>query len=243
MPENNLAHLVSRIIIKLNEPFVNAKNPLGKKIRDKRLTYLNAGALLNLKQAIDKVEANNVKGVFIETGCALGGSTIQIGTAKAMERILNAYDVFGMIPPPSDRDDKDVIDRYDEIKQGKSKGLKGDEYYGYQKDLRGKVAGNLKEFGLDPEKENIHLIQGLYEDTLKVNEPVAFAHIDCDWYDSVMTCLNEIEPNMAEGGVMVIDDYYDWSGCRKAVDDYFTPELKSKYRFSKKYQKLILERK
>lgn len=238
-----MVNLLSRIAIKLNEPFVNAKNPLGKKIRDKRLTYLNAGALLNLKQSIDKVESKKVQGIFIETGCALGGSTIQIGEAKNSGRVLRVYDVFGMIPPPSDRDDKDVIDRYEEIKQGKSKGLKGDEYYGYQKDLRGKVEENLMEFGLHPAKENIELIQGLYEETLRVDEPVAFAHIDCDWYDSVMTCLNQIEPKMTAGGIMVIDDYFDWSGCRKAVDDYFTPELKSQYSFTKRYQKLILEKK
>jgi asparagine synthase (glutamine-hydrolysing) len=238
-----MVNLLSRIAIKLNEPFVNAKNPLGKKIRDKRLTYLNAGALLNLKQSIDKVESKKVQGIFIETGCALGGSTIQIGEAKNSGRVLRVYDVFGMIPPPSDRDDKDVIDRYEEIKQGKSKGLKGDEYYGYQNDLRGKVEENLMEFGLHPAKENIELIQGLYEETLRVDEPVAFAHIDCDWYDSVMTCLNQIEPKMTAGGIMVIDDYFDWSGCRKAVDDYFTPELKSQYSFTKRYQKLILEKK
>jgi asparagine synthase (glutamine-hydrolysing) len=36
-----------------------------------------------------------------------------------------------------------------------------------------------------------------------------------------MTCLRRIEPHLVSGGVLVIDDYEDWSGCRKAIDDYF----------------------
>ena len=68
---------------------------------------------------------------------------------------------------------------------------------------------------------NIHLIKGLFEDVLRLNEPVALAHVDGDWYDSVMTCLRRIEPNLASGGVLIIDDYGDFSGCKDAVDEYF----------------------
>jgi len=63
--------------------------------------------------------------------------------------------------------------------------------------------------------------QGLFQDKMQIDEPVAFAHLDCDWYDSVWTCLQRIEPNLIPGGQLVIDDYEHWSGCRRAVDDYF----------------------
>jgi asparagine synthase (glutamine-hydrolysing) len=55
---------------------------------------------------------------------------------------------------------------------------------------------------------------------LHVSEPVALAHIDGDWYRSVMTCLRRIEPNLVPGGTLVIDDYRAWSGCKRAVDEY-----------------------
>jgi asparagine synthase (glutamine-hydrolysing) len=48
-----------------------------------------------------------------------------------------------------------------------------------------------------------------------------------------MTCLKEIEPYLVLYGVLVIDDYYDWSGCRVAVDEYFK-DKKDKYLFLKK---------
>jgi asparagine synthase (glutamine-hydrolysing) len=46
------------------------------------------------------------------------------------------------------------------------------------------------------------------------------AHVDGDWYESTMTCLERIFPRVVPGGRIVIDDYYAWSGCRTAVDEY-----------------------
>ena len=82
--------------------------------------------------------------------------------------------------------------------------------------------------GLRPEE-----IKGLYQHTLKINSPVSFAHIDCDWYDSVMCCLTRIEPYLSCGGTLVIDDYYHYSGCKKAVDLYFLNK-KNDYKFYRK---------
>ncbi|MGH9373764.1 MAG: TylF/MycF/NovP-related O-methyltransferase [Vicinamibacterales bacterium] len=67
----------------------------------------------------------------------------------------------------------------------------------------------------------MRLIEGLFPHTLRIDEPVAFAHIDGDWYESVSCCLARIEPWLVPGGVLVIDDYDAWSGCRRAVDEYF----------------------
>jgi asparagine synthase (glutamine-hydrolysing) len=56
---------------------------------------------------------------------------------------------------------------------------------------------------------------------MQIERPVAFVHIDGDWYESVMTCLTRLAPRLVPGGVLVIDDYDAWSGCRSAVDEYF----------------------
>jgi asparagine synthase (glutamine-hydrolysing) len=65
---------------------------------------------------------------------------------------------------------------------------------------------------------------------MTVTEPVALAHVDGDWYDSVMTCLQRIEPRLTQGGVLIIDDYDAWSGCRRAVDEYFK-DKQGRYEF------------
>lgn len=206
------------------------------KVKEEKLTYLTSRDLLNLFQAARQVEAAGVPGLFIEAGCALGGSAIVLARAKATGREFRLYDAFGMIPPPSDKDDADVHARYEVIKNGQSSGIGGDLYYGYTENLQAVVSENLTRHGRPPQTNNIKLIKGYFEDTLRITEPVALAHIDCDWYASVMTCLLQIEPRLSPGGKLIFDDYYDWSGCRNAVDEYFSN--KKGYVFSRVGRKL-----
>ncbi len=140
-----------------------------------------------------------------------------------------------MIPAPSGRDGEDAHQRYDTIFKGESQGIDGNEYYGYQKNLYEKVESNFRSaLNIDNLNERgIYLVKGFYEDTLHINEKIAFAHIDCDWYESVKISLQEIVPNLSVNGVIVIDDYFTWSGCKTAVDEYFTNN-KEKFEFIKK---------
>ena len=193
-----------------------------RQVRSQHLTYLDTAALIDLAHAVHQIEQHQTPGILIEAGCALGGSALVIAAAKTPSRSFWLYDVFGMIPPPSIHDSIDVHQRYEEIVSGCSAGLGSELYYGYQENLYAKVLATFTTFGYPVDTNAIHLIKGLYEDTLSVNQPVALAHIDCDWYESVMICLEEITPQLVAGGILVIDDYYSWSGCRQAVDDFFT---------------------
>jgi asparagine synthase (glutamine-hydrolysing) len=196
-------------------------------VRRERLTYLTTSALLDLHLAAVQAEIKGIPGTFVEAGCALGGSAIVLAASKRTERPLYIYDVFGMIPPPSANDGQDALARYEEIRTGQSAGLGGDLYYGYQTDLRERVTRNFERHGLSPNRHHIYLIQGLYEDTLHISEPVALAHLDCDWHDSVWTCLTRIVPYLAVGGRLIVDDYEHYAGCRKAVDRYFADKRES----------------
>lgn len=190
-------------------------------VRAQSLTYLDERALCDLYETVRSLEQRGVPGRLLEAGCALGGSAIVIAAAKAPTRLLQIYDVFGMIPPPTERDGADVHQRYEEIKSGQSQGIGGNRYYGYEENLLAKVQENFRRFGLPPENHQVEFIQGRFQDTMHIDGAVAFAHIDADWYDSVWTCLERIAPKVSPGGVLVIDDYQAWSGCRPAVDDYF----------------------
>lgn len=192
-----------------------------RRIRARNLTYLSERKLTKLARLALSNERRAVPGIVIEAGCALGGSAVLLAAAKSPFRHLKIFDVFGMIPPPSDQDGDDVKNRYDQILNGISTGIGGEKYYGYREDLYDTVKQNLGSFGFSPEGSQIELVKGLIQDTLTVDEPVALAHIDVDWYQSVMVCLERIVPRLSNGGAVVIDDYFDWSGCRQAVDDYF----------------------
>jgi hypothetical protein len=186
-----------------------------------RRTYLSYLALWDLVQRVEQLERASAPGIFIETGCALGGSAVVIASVKNPQRIFRVYDTFGLIPPPSNKDGDDVRSRYENIRSGRAVGLGGDTYYGYQEDLLGQVRNSFAHYGYSADSSSVELVQGFFEDTLIGSEPVAFAHIDCDWYESVSTCLDRIVPRLIPGGVLVLDDYDHWSGCRRAVDDFF----------------------
>lgn len=188
-------------------------------VREARLTYLDAAALLDLREAVQRAEAAGIAGDVLEARCALGGSAIVLAASKARDRQMTVHDVFGQIPPPSDDDGADVLDRYAVIESGGATGIDGDSYYGYETDLLDRVEASFERFGLPLADNHVRLVPGLFEDTIRPSS-VAVAHVDGDWYDSVKVCLDRIWPVLSPGGVIVIDDYDHWSGCRRAVDEF-----------------------
>ena len=190
-------------------------------VRDERLTYLKTEMLEDLAACVLQIERDGVEGLVVEAGTARGGSAIVLAAAKSPERPMKVYDVFGTIPPPTERDGADVHRRYATIAAGEAKGPGGETYYGYRDDLYHEVEDAFARHGVSVGEHNVELVRGLFEDTIQLDEPVAFAHLDGDWYESTMTCLTRIAPLLATGGRIVLDDYYKWSGCRQAVDEYF----------------------
>jgi hypothetical protein len=93
-------------------------------------------------------------------------------------------------------------------------------YLSHAADLLAFTRENLARAGVDPDRENVRFVKGLYEKTLVIDSPVAFAHIDCDWYDSVSLCIARIRDHVNPGGVLLFDDYNSFQGCRKAVDEW-----------------------
>lgn len=190
-------------------------------VRAENLTYLRERNLRDLAALVRDLDRNSVPGLVIEAGAARGGSAIVMAVAKDVNRPMKVYDVFGMIPPPTERDGDDVHRRFEKIEGGGAKGVGGDEYYGYRPDLYDEVLKSFDRLGVSAEDHNVELVKGLFQDTINLDEPVALAHLDGDWYESTLTCLQRIAPLVSPGGRIVLDDYYAWSGCRTAVDEYF----------------------
>jgi Macrocin-O-methyltransferase (TylF) len=191
------------------------------RVREEHLTFLPAAQLRVLAAAVLDAERRGLPGLIIEAGTARGGSAIVMAAAKAAERPMKVYDVFGMIPPPTEQDGADVHARYDTIVAGDARGVGGEVYYGYREDLKDEVAASFARHGVPVDEHRVDLVQGLFADTIDLDEPVAVAHLDGDWYESTMTCLVRVAPLVVPGGRIILDDYYSWSGCRTAVDEYF----------------------
>ena len=41
--------------------------------------------------------------------------------------------------------------------------------------------------------------------------------------------MNVLYPKLVKNGVLLIDDYSDWQGCKKAIDEYFNKNFRSNY--------------
>tara|TARA_B100001109_G_C18701060_1_gene397927 strand:- start:5 stop:604 length:600 start_codon:yes stop_codon:yes gene_type:complete len=72
-------------------------------------------------------------------------------------------------------------------------------------------------------KANVCICKGWIEDTLEEcisKETVAVAHIDLIGYESTLFSLNTIYRRLAEQGVIVIKDYENYIGVKKATDKF-----------------------
>jgi O-methyltransferase len=218
-----LSRLRQRITTRLNRLRLPA---VAREVKRRHLTYLSDAKFLSLHQAIRELARKGVDGDFVEYGIALGGSAVFLASETGGRRRFRGYDVFAMIPAPGERDDDASRRRYEVIKSGRSKGIGGDPYYGYQQNLFGRVCETFESFGYPVDGEKVVLHRGLFEQTVQFapTDRVALAHVDCDWYDPVKLCLERTADVLRPGGFVVLDDYGDYGGCRKAADEFLAAD-------------------
>jgi O-methyltransferase len=67
-------------------------------------------------------------------------------------------------------------------------------------------------------------VKGRVETTVPARAPaeISILRLDTDWYESTLHELVQLYPRLAGGGVLLLDDYGHWQGCRRAVDEYFS---------------------
>jgi asparagine synthase (glutamine-hydrolysing) len=164
-----------------------------ERIRDKNLTPLSRPRLVSALETCRSIEDDRIEGAFLEVGCGLGGLSILIASAKYPMRPFRVYDLF-------ETPTKDAAD-------------------GDREDLSKIILDNFKSFGVDPGSKCVTFIKGPLRETMKFRGPVAFAHVDVEGYDSVMTCLTRVIPKLSPGGGIILDDYHDRDDCREATDE------------------------
>jgi hypothetical protein len=70
-----------------------------------------------------------------------------------------------------------------------------------------------------------HLVKGPVEQTLRGEElplKLAILRLDTDWYESTKAELEVLWPRLEPGGWLAVDDYYVWSGAKRAVDEWLS---------------------
>lgn len=157
-----------------------------------------------------------VEGLVVECGVWRGGTSAAISEVMGADRTYYLFDSFEGLPPAQAEKDGAAAIAYQQDKESP-------EYH----DNCAAEASYAESAMRLAQARNYHLVKGWFSDTLpkfKPKEPIAILRLDGDWYDSIMVCLQELYPSVAPGGLVILDDYYAWEGCVRAVHDFFSSQ-------------------
>jgi Macrocin-O-methyltransferase (TylF) len=171
--------------------------------------YTMAGQkrLDNVRRCVETVLQDGIAGDFIETGAWRGGMTI------FMRALLRAYgvrdrcvwvaDSFEGLPAPIDKADGWNYSDVD-----------------YLKVSLAQVQNNFKRFGLLDEQ--VRFLPGWFCDTLPTApiQKLALLRLDGDMYSSTRDALVNLYHRVSPGGFVIVDDYFSWPACQRAVDEF-----------------------
>ncbi|HMO15327.1 MAG TPA: TylF/MycF/NovP-related O-methyltransferase [Pirellulaceae bacterium] len=175
-----------------------------------------------LCNAVDYLVRNQIEGDIVECGVWRGGSMLAaIRTLldhQDRHRQVWLYDTFEGMTEPGQAD-VDFIGRRAETLLAEQ--ARADEESVWCVSQLEQVKQLLDASGYN--QQLIHYIQGAVEETIPAHIPdrIALLRLDTDWYSSTKHELVHLLPKLAVGGVLIVDDYGHWHGCRKAVDEYF----------------------
>jgi hypothetical protein len=143
--------------------------------------------------AMCRLAASSPPGCFVEVGVYHGGTAWHLSqVAEAQQRTLYLYDTFTGMPyaDPAAGDSHRVGDFADTS------------------------AARVR---LDIPTALV--VEGVFPCSALDMEPVAFAHLDCDQYQSYRDALDYLVPRMPAGGFLWLDDYQCLAGATRAVDE------------------------
>ncbi len=190
-------------------PYGEEKRKLVDLLNAKPYTMVNYPRLSKAYDLIYEIDKyNNIEGAIVEPGCWNGGfaRVMQAASSHAgKQRDVWLFDSFEGGPPPLD------IDRKVTGKLGKG------EPNGADPELCRKAF-----HGTNPGR--LHIVKGWFDktfpETLPKVGPIAYLHLDADFYEATKFSLEQMYDQVVPGGIIIFDDYSYYLGCKKAVDEF-----------------------
>jgi O-methyltransferase len=174
-------------------------------------TMIGMRRIDNLQHCIESVLADDVPGDLLEAGVWRGGAAIFMRAVLAAHDITSrtvwVADSFEGLPAP------------DPARFPADEGLDFHTYEQLAVDVE-TVKQNFAKYGLlDPQ---VRFLVGWFSDTLPTAEidELAVLRLDGDLYESTWSAITALEPKVAVGGYVIVDDYGCVPACARAVDDY-----------------------
>ena len=152
----------------------------------------------------------DVPGAIVECGTWRGGMIAGIADVLGSERSYYLFDSFEGLPQPQQIDGEVALDW--------AKNVDGPTYFD-------NCRASQEEAELTMSKSrarSVTVVKGWFEKTLPAAKvgPIALLRLDADWYDSTKTILENLGHLVVPNGVILVDDYYVFQGCCRAVNEY-----------------------
>ena len=188
----------------------------------RELTMTSPERILAVCNAVEYLAKNKIVGDFVECGVWRGGSMaaaaktlVHVGTT---DRQLWMYDTYDGMSEPTE-EDVDYLGHTAEKLLNEQDRDDAMSVWCCSPLDQVKQTMTQTEYPID----QVRFIEGKVEDTLPHTTPekIAMLRLDTDWYESTRCELEHLFPKLVPGGVLIVDDYGHWEGCRRAVDEYF----------------------
>jgi len=157
---------------------------------------------------VSKISA--IRGDIVECGVWRGGMSAGMAEILGSNKIYHLFDSFEGLPTPTERDGREAFDFQKE---------KNSPHYFDNCSVEQEVAERAMKLA----RVEFLIHKGWFQDTIpdkKFGKGIALLRLDGDWYDSTMLCLEHFFPQLNIGGILIIDDYFNWDGCTLAVHDF-----------------------
>jgi hypothetical protein len=182
--------------------------------------------LVALLDAVRYCVTRGVPGDFAECGVWRGGSVLAMLLALkelgVHDRDVHLFDTFAGMTEPTEHDTSPLappaLETWRQAADREERPWS--EVFGPESFNEAQVRRTVLESGYPAER--IHFVKGDVAETLPAHAPdsLALLRLDTDWYESTRHELEHLYPRLADGGVLIIDDYGHWEGARRAVDEY-----------------------
>ncbi len=152
----------------------------------------------------------NIAGAIVECGTWRGGMIAGIADVLGPDRKYYLFDSFEGLPPAREIDG--------EAAMAWSKDVNGPYYFN---NCRASEDEARQTMGLSRARQ-FATVKGWFENTLPTAKVglIALLRLDADWYDSTKQILDNFAQMVVPGGLILVDDYYVFDGCTRAVNEY-----------------------
>jgi hypothetical protein len=181
----------------------------------------NGKNIMSTISSIQDLDNRAIEGDFVECGVWKGGHVIAALLSAQVNREYWLFDTFNGMTEPGQHDVRRGIHATQTAKYRKN-GIENWCRAGVEE-----VQNNINQHRRA--EQQVHYVVGPVEQTLSTHtlpDKIALLRLDTDFYSSTKIELEILWPRLVKGGILIIDDYNSWDGCKLACDEYFGDTVK-----------------